>query len=90
VEYEYNLTQGVIEKSRLAQQAYEEGHKICWKRAKVLQIGTNTTYTKYKESSRMSLVDHLISQPSSNVSLIRTHYRSRSQETRTLAGVDYV
>jgi hypothetical protein len=30
--------QGLIEKSKLAPHAYEEGHKICWKEVKVLQI----------------------------------------------------
>jgi hypothetical protein len=47
-EHKYNLTQGLLEKSKCAQHAYEEGHKICWKDAKVLQIEPNTTYRKYK------------------------------------------
>jgi hypothetical protein len=29
-EHKYNLTQNLFEKSKLAQHAYEEGHKICW------------------------------------------------------------
>jgi hypothetical protein len=62
-----NLTQGLIEKSKLAQHAYEEGHKICWKEAKVLQIEPYTTYRKYKESADLSLVDHPISQPSLDI-----------------------
>jgi hypothetical protein len=33
-EHKYNLTQGLLEKSKLAQHVYEEGHKICWKEAK--------------------------------------------------------
>jgi hypothetical protein len=37
-EHKYNVTKGVFEKSKLAQHAYEEGHKICWKEAKVLQF----------------------------------------------------
>jgi predicted GIY-YIG superfamily endonuclease len=28
-EHKYNLTQGLLEKSKLAHHAYEEGHKIC-------------------------------------------------------------
>jgi hypothetical protein len=44
----------------------------CWKEAKVLQIEPNTTYTKHKESAHMSLIDHLISQPGSDVSPIWT------------------
>jgi predicted GIY-YIG superfamily endonuclease len=36
-EHKYNLTQGLIEKPKLAQHAYEEGQKICWNEAKVLE-----------------------------------------------------
>jgi hypothetical protein len=43
-----------------------------WKEAKVLQIEPNTTYRKYKESAHMSVVDPLISQPSSDISTIWT------------------
>jgi hypothetical protein len=39
---------------------------------KVLQIETNTTYRKYKESAHMSLLDHPISQPSLDISPIWT------------------
>jgi hypothetical protein len=47
-EHKYNLTQGLTEKSKLAQQAYKEGHKIlvCWTEAKVMQIEPSTTYSK--------------------------------------------
>jgi hypothetical protein len=71
-EHKYNLTQGLVEKSKLPQHACEEGHKICWKEEKVLQIEPNTTYRKYKESAHMSLVDHPISQPSLDISPIWT------------------
>jgi hypothetical protein len=37
-----------ISKSQLAQRAYEEGHKVCWKEAKVLQFQRNTIYRKYR------------------------------------------
>jgi hypothetical protein len=49
---------------------YEKGHRICWEKVKVLQIKPNTTYRKYKESAHMSLVGHLISQPSLDISPI--------------------
>jgi hypothetical protein len=45
-EHKYNLTQGLFEKSKLVQHVYEEGHKIYWKEAKVLQIEPHTTYRK--------------------------------------------
>jgi predicted GIY-YIG superfamily endonuclease len=69
-EHRYNLTHGLFEKSKLVQHVYEEGHRICWNEAKVLQIEPNTTYKEYKESACMSLVDHPISQPSLDTSRI--------------------
>jgi hypothetical protein len=48
-EHKYSLIQGLLRKSKLAQHAYKEGHKICWKEAKVLQIEPDTTYRKYKD-----------------------------------------
>jgi hypothetical protein len=71
-EHKYNLTQGLFEKSKLAQHAYEEGHRTRWIEAKVLQIEPIITYRKYKESAHMSLVDHPISQPSLDISPIWT------------------
>jgi hypothetical protein len=56
------MIQGLLEKSELAQHAYEEGHKICWNEAKVLKIEPNTTCRKYKESTHVSLIGHPISQ----------------------------
>jgi hypothetical protein len=57
-EHKYNLNQGLLKKSKLAQHAYEEGHEIYWTEAKVLQIQPNTTCRKHKESAQMSLVNH--------------------------------
>jgi hypothetical protein len=37
-EYRHNVMCGLLERSRLAQHAYEEGYQICWKEAKVLQM----------------------------------------------------
>jgi hypothetical protein len=42
-EHKYNLTQGLPQKSTLAQHAHEEGHKLCWTKAKFLQIEPSTT-----------------------------------------------
>jgi hypothetical protein len=71
-EHKYNLTQGLLEKSKLAQHAYEGGHEIGWKEAKGLQTQPNTTHREYKESAHMCLIDHPISQPSLDVSHIWT------------------
>jgi hypothetical protein len=62
-EQKYDLTQGLLEKSKLAEHVYEERQRICWNEAKVLQVEANTTYGKYKESAHVSLIDHPISQP---------------------------
>jgi hypothetical protein len=70
-EHKHNLTQGLFEKSRQAQHA-QEGHSLCWKEAKVLQIKPDATYREYKESTHVSLVDHLINQHSSNTSFMWT------------------
>jgi hypothetical protein len=71
-EHKYNLTQGLLEKSKLAQHAYDEGHKICWNEARVLQIETNTQFRKYKDSAHISLLDYPSSQPSLDISPIWT------------------
>jgi hypothetical protein len=34
-EHKYNLTQSLLEKSKLAQHVYKEGYKICYKEVKV-------------------------------------------------------
>jgi predicted GIY-YIG superfamily endonuclease len=52
-EHKYNVTQGLLEKSKLAQHVCEERYKICWNEEKVLQIEPNTTYGKYKGSAHM-------------------------------------
>jgi hypothetical protein len=72
MENKRNPTQGFLKNSKLAQHAYEEGHKICWNEAKVLQIEPNITYSKYKESAHMSLQDRPISEPSVDISPIWT------------------
>jgi hypothetical protein len=57
-EHKYNLTKSLLEKPKIAQHAYEEGHKVYWNEANVLQIEPNTTYRKYKKSANMSLINH--------------------------------
>jgi hypothetical protein len=47
-----NLQQGLMEKSRLAKHAYEEGHRIQWKEAKAVQIEINKICRKYKEAAQ--------------------------------------
>jgi hypothetical protein len=86
-ENKYSLTQGLPEKSKLAQHAYEEDHKICWNEAKVLPIEPNTTCRKYKELAHMSLLDHPISQPSLDISPIWTSVITAEGKKRQLRQV---
>jgi hypothetical protein len=37
-EHRHNLQQGLLEKSKLAKLAYEEGHRIGWDDARILEI----------------------------------------------------
>jgi predicted GIY-YIG superfamily endonuclease len=34
-EHRYNLKEGLLEKSKLAQHAYEEGHRVGWDEARI-------------------------------------------------------
>jgi hypothetical protein len=51
-------------KSKLAQHAYEEGHRVGWDEAKILDIERHVRYRKYKEAARMACLANPISQPS--------------------------
>jgi hypothetical protein len=67
-EHKQNLKQGLLEKLKLAQHAYEEGHHIKWDEAKAIQKELNTIYRKYKESAHMACLENTISQPSLEMS----------------------
>jgi hypothetical protein len=62
-------------------------HKIYWKEAKVLQIETNTTYRRRKESAHTYLVDHT---QLGHLSHLDSRYHSRSRKTTTPSRVSYV
>jgi hypothetical protein len=63
-EHKFNLKNGLLDKSKLAQYAFEEGHQISWNKAKILQIEVNSRQRKYKESAHMACMENPISQPS--------------------------
>jgi hypothetical protein len=44
-----NLKEGLLEKSKLAQHAYEEGHRVGWDEAVILEVESNSRYRKYKD-----------------------------------------
>jgi predicted GIY-YIG superfamily endonuclease len=67
-EHRHHLQQGFLEKSKLAQHAYEEGHTLGWDDARILEIESNCRYRKYKESAHMACLTNPISQPSLDIS----------------------
>jgi uncharacterized protein YcfL len=90
-EHKYNLTQGMLKKSKLAQHSYEEDYRICWNEAKVLQIEPNTIYRKYKESAHISARTSDQSTQCGYLSHLDTCHHNRNQETpapSNVVGVD--
>jgi hypothetical protein len=69
-EHRHSLKEGLIQKSKLAQHAYDEGHEIGWDEARILEVENNSRYRKYKESAHMGCLTNTISQPSLNISPI--------------------
>jgi hypothetical protein len=68
-EHRHNLKLGLLEKSKLAQHAYED-HRVVWDKAKVLDIENNSRFRKYKASAHMACSTNPISQASLNISPI--------------------
>jgi hypothetical protein len=50
----HNPKEGLPEKSKLAQHAYEDGHRVGWDEASILEIESNRRYRIYKESALMA------------------------------------
>jgi hypothetical protein len=67
-EHRHNLKEGLLDKSKLAQQAYEEDHRVGWDEARVIEIESNSRYRKYKESAHVACLRNTISQPSLDIS----------------------
>jgi hypothetical protein len=72
------------QKSKLVQHAYEEGHKIYWKEAKVFQTEPNATHRKYKESAHISVRPSEQSTHLGHLSHLNSHY-CRSQKATTVS-----
>jgi predicted GIY-YIG superfamily endonuclease len=53
-EHRHNLQQGLLKKSKLAQHAHEEGHRVGWDDARILEIEGNSRYRKDTESANMA------------------------------------
>jgi hypothetical protein len=63
-ENKFNLKNGRLDKSKLDQHAFEEGHQISWNEAKILKIEVNSKHRKYKESVHIACMENPISQTS--------------------------
>jgi hypothetical protein len=50
-EYSHNLIDGLLEKSQLVQPAYQEGYRVDWDDARILEIESNSRYRKYNKSA---------------------------------------
>jgi hypothetical protein len=60
----------LLEESKLAQLAREEGLRVIWDEARILEIESNSKYRKQKESAHVAYVTNPISQPSLDISPI--------------------
>lgn len=49
-----DLEDGLLKRSRLVQNSYEDNQRIMWKEAKILGIKTGSIYRKHKEAVCMS------------------------------------
>jgi hypothetical protein len=66
-EHRHNLTDKLLEKSKLAQHAYEEGHRVGWDEARIFETESNSRYRKYNESAHMACLTNPISQHSVDI-----------------------
>jgi hypothetical protein len=69
-EHRHNLQQGLLEELKLAQHAYEEGHRVGLDGARILEIESKSRYRKYKESAHMACLTNPINQRSLETSPI--------------------
>ena len=69
-EHKHTFKEGLLDKSRLAQHAYEEDHSVKWDATGILDLERNATVRKYKEAAYMAWAGNTISQPSLDFSII--------------------
>jgi hypothetical protein len=69
-EHRHNLKEDLLAKSKLAQHAYEEGHRVGWDEVRILETESYSRYRKYKELAHMACSTNPISQPSLDISPI--------------------
>jgi hypothetical protein len=63
-EHRHNLKEALLEKFKLAQHAYEEGHRVgVWDEARTLEIESNSSHRKYKELAHMACLKNRSANP---------------------------
>jgi hypothetical protein len=66
--HKYNLKEGLRERSKLAAHAFEEGHKMAWDQAEMLDAECNSLCRKHKEAAHIMCCNNPISQASVEMS----------------------
>jgi hypothetical protein len=66
-ERRHHLT-GLLKESKLAQHAYEDGHRVGWNEARGLETESNSMYRKYKEPAHMAHLTNPTRQSSPEIS----------------------
>jgi hypothetical protein len=69
-DHRHNLKEGLLDKSKLAQHAYEEGYTVGWDKARILEIESKSRYRKYKELAHVACSTNTVSQASLDISPI--------------------
>ena len=65
-----NTTSGEVDKSKTAEHSWVHKQRFQWKKASIISKEENSRIRKLKESAFIHCTDHVISQPSIDISLI--------------------
>jgi hypothetical protein len=60
-EQKYNLKEGLYERSKLAAHAFEEGQRVAWDQAEILEVERNSLCRKLKETAYIMCCNNPIS-----------------------------
>jgi hypothetical protein len=84
-EHRHSLTEGPLEKSKLAQHTYE-GHKVGVDKARIVEIESNNRYTKYKVLTHMAFNKSDDTTQSVYFSHMDSLYQQRSRQFKGKVG----
>ena len=69
-EHQRNTTNGEIDKSKIAEHSWEQKNRFQWDKASIISKEENSRIRKLKQSAFIHCTDHVISQPSIDISPI--------------------